>query len=718
MCLRLRGPPGRRPARRAGVIHEFDGGELASTTYLGRHTVRYETSDKGGLLVTDTTGAQHRFFTSAKGLVRKVLANNTEELALFDDFGSCRRKAVTWPGSSRAPWLRVRLYPRGQPPRQLGLRHGLTSHDYDDAHRIQRETLPGGESRAYRFDRANNLVEQPGLRDVKLNFGNRLQEANGEHFTYDDRLRLASRKGPAGTTHYRYNELHLLVSCEVNGETWTAGYDGFSRRTHKTWQGKTTTYYWDGFRLAAEVRQGSTRVYVYADEAALVPFLFVDYPIQGKDAATGKRYYVFTNQVGVPILVEDDDNRVCWSARVDPYGLVHLNDPPDVELRLRFPGHYHDPETGLHYNRFRYYSPELGRYLQQDPAGQVAATNLYAYPFDPLLDVNIDGLAAGFSSTKRRKRQARKRRRKAGCPDPAPGGAAPAPAGPPLRPEDKYHGSKKHGVGWTQGSQHAQNTGKRRASGLRTTWHSQVKWPELLVHAKGVVSHSLQEAPAWYTCPTARQSRRHTSGYGTTARGSSTVTRTMILTSSNRGVSLGGLHMQFAIQTSNPRPTRMVSGSDASVGEAIETIFPLLTEFAVLVWNNVYVPLNYKYDISVIFDDIVLLVHSLVEGEHGEFSIEWPSNTFHAKWRLSWTAEEVTVKGSWKSVIGGTEALLNAAPVITVGKEAFLAEWGNLLRFVRDLIRKCSEGVRLAFDLSALDRLLQRIPLTGQLYAN
>jgi RHS repeat-associated protein len=67
-------------------------------------------------------------------------------------------------------------------------------------------------------------------------------------------------------------------------------------------------------------------------------------------------------------------------------------------MPLRFPGHYHDRETGLHYNRFRYYTPELGRYLQSDPLGIAAAVNLYAYADNPLVEVDVRGLKSGAAS--------------------------------------------------------------------------------------------------------------------------------------------------------------------------------------------------------------------------------------------------------------------------------------------------------------------------------
>ena len=199
----------------------------------------------------------------------------------------------------------------------------------------------------------------------------------------------------------------MLVRCDVNGEPWTASYDGLCRRIQKTWRGETTTYYWDDFRLSAEIRQdGSCRLYIYADDVALAPFLFIEYASLNAEPASGNRYYVFTNQIGAPIRVEDDAQKVCWSAQIDPYGMAQVDGNSTIEMPLRFPGHYFDQETGLHCNRFRYFSPGLGRYIQSDPSGLLGGINLYAYLRDPLTHVDIDGLAQG----KRRRKGAKNRK--------------------------------------------------------------------------------------------------------------------------------------------------------------------------------------------------------------------------------------------------------------------------------------------------------------------
>ena len=243
------------------------------------------------------------------------------------------------------------------------------------------------------FDGAGNLLTQPGLSGGRVDAANRLIEANGNRFEYDPHDRLTASVGSGGTRRYVYDDLGMLVECEIDGQRWTATYDPLGRRTTKAWQGRSTIYFWDEYRLAAELRQdGSLRLYLYADLHSLVPFLFVEYSGLDADPSSGQAYAVFTNQVGVPVRIENAQGKPCWQAHVDPFGRVEIERGSTIDMPLRFPGHYCDSETGLHYNRFRYFSPELGRYLQADPAGQISGINLFAYPVNPLVAADLDGL--------------------------------------------------------------------------------------------------------------------------------------------------------------------------------------------------------------------------------------------------------------------------------------------------------------------------------------
>jgi RHS repeat-associated protein len=81
----------------------------------------------------------------------------------------------------------------------------------------------------------------------------------------------------------------------------------------------------------------------------------------------------------------DEKGQLVWETHLDIYGKVRtfagrsLSDCP-----FRYQGQYEDIETGLYYNRFRYYSPEEGMYLSKDPIG-LAGNNptLYGYVKDP-----------------------------------------------------------------------------------------------------------------------------------------------------------------------------------------------------------------------------------------------------------------------------------------------------------------------------------------------
>jgi RHS repeat-associated protein len=60
---------------------------------------------------------------------------------------------------------------------------------------------------------------------------------------------------------------------------------------------------------------------------------------------------------------------------------------------LRYQGQYFDAETGLHYNRFRYYDPDAGRFVSQDPIGLAGGVNLYQYAPNPLRWIDPLGLS-------------------------------------------------------------------------------------------------------------------------------------------------------------------------------------------------------------------------------------------------------------------------------------------------------------------------------------
>jgi len=401
-------PLGRHTLDQVGgdkVEHLFDWEGVASTTVLGSFLTRYDYRGAWEWDVTDPTGAVHTVRIHPEGLGIRRLSSGRVEVAHFGEGGRCLGKHLADVAGGR-PWTRVFIH--SGTGRLLEVRdsaEGVTRYAWDAAHRLVGEATPSGEVRQIRLDAAGNVLALPGHPQARIGPGNRLEARGGERFEYDLRHNLSARTGPSGTIRYVRDDEDRLVRIEGGaGGVWEAGYDPFGRRLWKARAGERTEFVWDGDRLAAERDpDGRLRVYVYPDERSMVPLLFVDYPDAKADPATGERRFVFTNQIGVPVRVEDDAGDVLWAAEVEPYGAVRIAPGARVELNLRFPGHYFDPETGLHYNRFRYYSPELGRYLESDPIGLAGGDNVYAYPANPLVEVDVLGLSCKDPAGKTRR---------------------------------------------------------------------------------------------------------------------------------------------------------------------------------------------------------------------------------------------------------------------------------------------------------------------------
>jgi RHS repeat-associated protein len=146
---------------------------------------------------------------------------------------------------------------------------------------------------------------------------------------------------------------------------------------------------------------------VYGEDA-FVPLARVD-AVAGVDgAARAEVRHLHTDHLGTPRELTDADGRVVWAARYRAWGNVlevvqdteSGNLSPGEQINefsaaqpVRFQGQYYDTETGLHYNRYRYYDPDTARYLSQDPIGLVGGDNLYQYAPSPTTWIDPLGLA-------------------------------------------------------------------------------------------------------------------------------------------------------------------------------------------------------------------------------------------------------------------------------------------------------------------------------------
>jgi RHS repeat-associated protein len=102
------------------------------------------------------------------------------------------------------------------------------------------------------------------------------------------------------------------------------------------------------------------------------------------DLPTRQVAVILTDHLGSPIEVHDMTGALRWTWYSDAFGTTLPDEDPGhtgkrFTLNIRFPGQYHDAESGLHYNGQRYYAPTLGRYVSSDPIGLVGGANTFAY---------------------------------------------------------------------------------------------------------------------------------------------------------------------------------------------------------------------------------------------------------------------------------------------------------------------------------------------------
>ena len=97
----------------------------------------------------------------------------------------------------------------------------------------------------------------------------------------------------------------------------------------------------------------------------------------------GRVYYIHADHLGTPrSVVRASTNAEVWRWDPDPFGnnfpVTNIAEPT-FQYNLRFAGQYFDVYTGYHYNGWRYYDPQTGRYLQSDPIGLAGGLSRYAY---------------------------------------------------------------------------------------------------------------------------------------------------------------------------------------------------------------------------------------------------------------------------------------------------------------------------------------------------
>ncbi len=377
--------------------------------------------------------AQFERDTQGRELVRK-LSNQVHTQSLYDPQGrlvgqvnrqvnrQVSRRESSAAGSSEKNTISRRRYcynPRNQLVRIDDQGHGTHLYHYDVLDRLR--TVEGPTPEAFLFDPASNLLEtldgqeatdalaskalpeptSPNAHRPQQAPGNRLKRQGNRRFTYDargNRIEEIIERGPrqGQVTRYRYNAQNQLVEVNVAGVVTRYAYDALGRRISKNSEQSSTSFYWNGDVLLGEVNSGSSAASATTGHGTTPSRTYLFEPFSFKPLALvqgAQVYHYHTDHIGTPREITNAQAEVVWASTFKTYGALALAHVNEVENPLRFQGQYYDCESGLHYNRHRYYDPNCGQFTTQDPIGLLGGMNAYQYAPNPVTWVDPWGLS-------------------------------------------------------------------------------------------------------------------------------------------------------------------------------------------------------------------------------------------------------------------------------------------------------------------------------------
>ncbi|WP_275385872.1 RHS repeat-associated core domain-containing protein [Xenorhabdus bovienii] len=254
----------------------------------------------------------------------------------------------------------------------------------------------------YRYDDNGRLVEKTEQRD-----GFRPQIWR---YRWDTQNQLIHSETPDGSRwHYRYDafgrrvrklKVHDGKLTAANLQLWLAGKPDLAPRSDAT---MGQDYLWSGDQLIEEVP-------VYADgtpvEDKRIRWLYEPGSLTPSARfEKGKLHYIVSDHQGTPREMLSEEGVLVWAQRLTTWGkaeksqVIASNNPDfHVGCNFRFCGQYADEESGLFYNRFRYYSPETAQYISPDPIGLLGGVNPYGYVHNPSKWIDPYGLAGGIGN--------------------------------------------------------------------------------------------------------------------------------------------------------------------------------------------------------------------------------------------------------------------------------------------------------------------------------
>ena len=340
--------------------------------------------------------------------VERILPGGVVRSFAYDDIGRLVDARTRKDSRTR----HMRRYRWGVADRLLSVedsRRGETRYSYTPTGQLERAEYPDGREQWRKSDQTGNLYPDPDMRLRRYLGGGRLEQDGEWHCEYDADGNLTERylgtgrwlDGKKDRWRYRWNadgSLAKVVQPDKREVEFT--YDALGRRLSKSfgttvtrwvWNGNVPLHQWKrrreysvmGNRWRTDTERCDMTVWLF-DEESFVPVAMIK---------EGRSYSILTDQLGTPTEAYDAEGNEVWSRVLDMDGNVIEETGNKGMVPFLFQGQYYDRETGLAYNRFRYYSPKMGMYVSQDPIGLAGGIlNLYGYVDDTLSFIDILGL--------------------------------------------------------------------------------------------------------------------------------------------------------------------------------------------------------------------------------------------------------------------------------------------------------------------------------------
>jgi RHS repeat-associated protein len=272
----------------------------------------------------------------------------------------------------------------------------------------------------FRYDAVGNLYETgEGAEERVYGQGNRLLRKGEWQYAWDQDGRLTEKRrsdpasGQDEVWRYRWDAAGLLKEVErPDGLRVAFAYDAFARRLSKrvTRSGTTkpdrvfvseTRFVWDGDVLVHEIESRARedgdpvveeRTYWFEDDG-FAPVAHREKRLDDVGRDGGGWFHYVNDPIGTPERLVDRRGEVACELTRSAWGKTETRPGEKASTPIRFQGQYEDEETGLRYNRFRYYDAEAGRFTSVDPFGLSGALHPFAYAPNPFAWVDPAGLA-------------------------------------------------------------------------------------------------------------------------------------------------------------------------------------------------------------------------------------------------------------------------------------------------------------------------------------